>query len=46
MNGNVLGNKTSHSRQAFRVHIRPFPFSSGQPVTTLFELVVCAFQFI
>ncbi len=31
MNGNVSGNKTSHSRQAFRTHIRPFPFSSGQP---------------
>ncbi len=27
----VNGNKTSHSRQAFRAHIRPFPFSSGQP---------------
>ena len=29
MNGNVIGNKISHSRQAIRAHIRPFPFSSG-----------------
>ena len=35
MNGNVFGNKTSHSRQAFRAHIRPFPFSSGQPIEIL-----------
>ncbi len=31
MNGNVFGNKASLSRQAFRVHIRPFPFTLGQP---------------
>ncbi len=32
MNGNVFGNKTSHSRQALaRAHIRPFPYSLGQP---------------
>ncbi len=31
MNGNVLGNKTSQSRQAFRAYIRYFPFTSGQP---------------
>ncbi len=31
MNSNIFGNKTSHFRQAFRVHIRPFPFSTGQP---------------
>ena len=30
VNGNVFENKT-HSQQAFRPHIRPFPFSSGQP---------------
>jgi hypothetical protein len=31
MNGNVFGNKTSHSQQAFRAYIRPFSFSSRQP---------------
>ena len=24
MNGNVFGNKTSHSRHAFRAYIQPF----------------------
>ena len=26
MNGNVIGNKTSHSREAFHAHVRPFSF--------------------
>ncbi len=38
MNGNLFGNKSGHSRQAFRAHNRPFPFSSGQPNKELCEL--------